>query len=66
MRESGDEIKDGVVFNGFDYELQVWVKDGIVQKCGHRFDIDSVMGTCCNAGRYVGQKLADIPGHEVR
>ena len=65
-RLSGDEIKDGVVFNGFDYELQVWVEDGKVLRCGHKFDIDSVMGWCCNGARYEGQEIAKIEGHGVR
>jgi len=30
-----DHYKDGEIFNGFDYDLQVWVKNGIVQICGH-------------------------------
>ena len=25
----------GRVFNGYDYALQVWVKVGIIQRCGH-------------------------------
>ena len=33
-RESGDEIRDGRVYNGFDYRLQVWVLDGIIQDVG--------------------------------
>ena len=33
-RMSGDEIKDGRVYNGFDYALQVWVQDGIIQSIG--------------------------------
>lgn len=66
MRESNDEIKDGAVWDGFDYALNVWVKEGVVLRCGHAFDIDSVKGWCCNASRYAGQKIAVIPGHEVR
>ena len=34
-RESADEIgKDGSVVNGFDYELQIWVQDGICLNVG--------------------------------
>jgi hypothetical protein len=36
MRYSTDEIMDGAVWNGFDYTLQVWVRDGRVQPCGHK------------------------------
>jgi hypothetical protein len=34
-RLSGDELRDGYVWNGFDYALQVWVVDGVAQRCGH-------------------------------
>ena len=30
-RLSGDELRDGYVWNGFDYALQVWVVDGVAQ-----------------------------------
>ena len=33
-RLSTDDIKGGYVWNGFDYSLQVWVKDGIIQDVG--------------------------------
>ena len=54
MRESGDRLSDdGSIFDGFDYRLQVWVERGV----------------CCDVGagrRYAGQRVADVPGHEVR
>ena len=31
MRYSNNEIENGIVKNGFDYDLQVWVKDYIIQ-----------------------------------
>lgn len=34
----------------FNYELQVWVVDGIVQPCGH----PETMKGCCNARKYAG------------
>lgn len=30
MKESGNEIVNGIVKNGFDYDLQVWVDDYII------------------------------------
>ena len=33
-RQSVDEIRDGRVYNGFDYQLQVWVLEGIIQPLG--------------------------------
>ena len=53
-RLSGDELAtDGTVLNGFDYNVQVWVLDGVCQDVG--------------AGKeYAGRFIKDIPGHEVR
>lgn len=33
-RQSTDEIRDGRVYNGFDYALQVWVIEGVIQPVG--------------------------------
>jgi hypothetical protein len=36
MRISQDEHNEkGKLINGYDYEHQCWVKDGIIQRCGH-------------------------------
>ena len=54
-RESTDELAaDGSILNGFDYRLQVWVRDGVVLNVG--------MG----AAQYAGQRVNMIPGHDVR
>ncbi len=54
-RQSTDEIKNGRVFNGFDYTLQVWVKNGVVQPCAH----PGRMGPrCCNQRIYAGRRIA--------
>lgn len=54
-RESTDELaSDRTILNGFDYNLQVWVLGGICQPVG------------LNSDKYVGQRVADIPGHETR
>lgn len=40
MRQSNDKYQDGKLLHGFDYQLQVWVKDGICDDIGlnsHRF-----------------------------
>jgi len=60
-RISGDEIRHGRVWNGFDYELQVWVVDGIIQNCGHPVVMRHQDRPCCNAYRLAGQKILDIP-----
>lgn len=35
MRTSKDEIREGKVFNGYDYENQAWVCEGKYVRCGH-------------------------------
>lgn len=64
-RVSIDEIKDGIVYNGFDYNLQVWVINGIVQNCNHPQSSDKGHG-CCNARHLHGREISKIFGHEVR
>lgn len=56
MRESGDEFKDGQLWNGFDYTLQCWVKDGKVLNCGH-----TLLILCdCFGRRYAGAELSKV------
>lgn len=50
-RFSSDEIVNGIVKNGFDYDLQVWVVGYIIMDCDHRFACG------CNARRYAGQDI---------
>lgn len=53
-RQSSDELAaDGTILNGYDYHLQTWVLDGIIQDVG-------------NCPQHVGQRVGDVPGHEVR
>jgi hypothetical protein len=63
-RVSGDEFRHGRVWNGFDYELQVWVRNGIIQNCGHPAMMRTQDGPCCNAYHLAGQKILDIPRAE--
>ncbi len=65
-RQSGDEYQAGTVFNGYDYDLQVWVVRGIVQPCGHPARMRSERGPCCNQARYAGHQVATIPGHATQ
>lgn len=56
-RQSTDERgPDGRLMNGFDYDLQVWVRDGIVQPCAH----PASMACGCKARRYAGLILTDV------
>lgn len=40
----------------FDYQLQVWVVDGIVQTCGHPESMRT-SHACCNANLYRNMKV---------
>jgi hypothetical protein len=65
-RLTGDEIRFGRVWNGFDYDLQVWVVDGIVHPCGHPDTMRSPERPCCNAYRLAGQKILEVPDAQIR
>ncbi len=60
-RLSGDELRGGYVWNGFDYALQVWVVEGVVQRCGHPPAM-ARQGPCCSAFRLAGRRVETIPG----
>ncbi len=64
-RLSGDELRDGFVWNGFDYALQVWVVDGIVQRCGHPSAM-ARRGRCCATFVLAGRRIDEIPGAQRR
>jgi hypothetical protein len=64
-RLSGDELRDGYVWNGFDYALQVWVVDGVVQRCGHPIAM-ARLEPCCAAFTLAGQRIDRIPGAQRR
>jgi hypothetical protein len=54
MRQSKDELnQDGTIKNGFDYNLQVWIRDGICTDVG-------------SGAKYAGKPIKSIPGHEIR
>ena len=64
-RLSGDERRDGYVWNGFDYALQVWVIDGIAQRCGHPVAM-ALQGPCCAAFSLAGRRIETIHGAQRR
>lgn len=65
-RLSRDEIRHGRVWNGFDYQLQVWVKDGFVLPCSHPASMRAHGTYCCNRDRYAGQAILTIAEAEQR
>jgi len=57
-RESIDFIDcDGITFDGYDYDLQVWVRNYIVENCGHPA---SMRPGCCNGDRYAGEDIRNV------
>ena len=65
MRLSTDQRDaKGRVVNGFDYALQVWVRNGIVATCAHPAPMRRGGTPCCNQHRYAGRDILTIPGHE--
>lgn len=40
MRITGDEYKDGKLYNGYDYVNKAWVVDGKYKRCGHKESMD--------------------------
>ena len=64
-RLSGDELRDGYVWNGFDDALQVWVIDGVAQSCGHPVAMERG-SACCPALRPAGRRIETSPGAERR
>lgn len=64
-RVSDDELREGYVFHGFDYNIQVWVVDGVVRRCAHPASMRSGGVPCCSAYRYAGQPIARVAGAET-
>lgn len=60
MRYSTNEEINGTVKNGFDYTLQVWVKDYIIQDCGHKTHNGFKVFECCNARRLRDQDIREV------
>ena len=40
MRISNNQYKENKLFNGYDYNNQAWVLNGIYQRCGHPITMD--------------------------
>lgn len=58
---SGDQVdSQGVVVNGYDYNLQVWVSDYRVRVCGHPESMREDGKLCCDAWLYQSTDIRDI------
>ncbi len=55
MRTSTNFVdKDGGVITGYDYDRQCWVKNYIIQPCGHP---ENMKPGCCFSGRFAGKDI---------
>lgn len=63
-RLSANEYRGGRVWNGFDYALQVWVLEGVIQPCGHPETMRAPGRPCCAAARLAGRPIAEVEGAE--
>lgn len=52
----------------FDYDRQAWIRDGIVQRCGHPDDMLARFGWQCGCygRRHAGEAIADRVAVEGR
>ncbi len=60
MTSSNAQYHKGQLVNGFDYDLQVWVKQGVVLNCGHPGAMSKDGYYCCNARKYGGEEVTSI------
>ena len=57
MRTSNNVVDHfGRVVDGYDYENQCWVVGGIIQRCGHPFEMDCG----CYGKLHAGEKSAAV------
>jgi hypothetical protein len=63
-RASFDQVRDGFLHNGFDYNVQAWVTNGRVKGCAHPESMREGGVPCCSAHVYAGQPIATVPGAE--
>lgn len=60
-RQSNNGYNDqGDLVNGYDYSLRCWVKDGIIQDCGHPKDM--ICG--CISRAYAGREWSTMENRD--
>ena len=65
MRLSNNDYdEDGILRNGFDYDLQVWVLDYLIPDCKHPGEM-KVNGSCCSQHTLKGQDTRKL-NHSYR
>lgn len=60
MRISNDVYKDGKLVDGFDYDVQAWIKGGVILNCGH----PQTMDCGCYGRAHAGKRLEDVKAAE--
>ncbi len=68
-RTSTNDIDEkGQVRNGYDYNLQCWVKDYECMPCAHPLFMreQNQSGRCCDQMKYAGLDIRTIPGRQKR
>ncbi len=53
MRTVQNLLVNGVTHTGYDYALQVWVRNFLIQRCGHVGNMDCG----CNGRRFMGRDV---------
>ncbi len=66
-RKSEDDIdRRGIIKNGYDYQLQVWVEDYVIMNCNHPESMRTDGKICCQQWILQGKDIRTIKGHEIR
>lgn len=52
MRTGQNEMQAGVIKNGFSYTHQCWIRDFVIQRCGH----PETMDCGCFGKRHAGEQ----------
>lgn len=60
MRTCNDQYRKGQLLNGYDYQLQVWVKNGVILDCDHPAEMSNDGYYCCNAKKYHGEMITAV------
>lgn len=56
MKSMLKKMQGEIITDGFDYELQVWIINGVIQDCGHNV----MMHKCCNGRKFRGRILERV------
>lgn len=61
---AGVQVAHGMNETEYNYQLQVWVVNGIIQPCEHPASM-RITGPCCPANRYWGLTIAQVRNGSV-